>query len=53
MAAILLGLEGCQPETIDTHEMERRLLTVRSDGKILFGGRRTIPLTEEAMVFAP
>ena len=53
MAAILLGLEGCQPETIETHEMERRLLTVRSDGKILLGGRRTIPLTEEAMVLRP
>ncbi|TPG32878.1 L-serine ammonia-lyase [Mycolicibacterium hodleri] len=53
MAAILLGLEGFQPETIDTHEMEQRLLTVRSEGKILFGGGQPIPLTEDSMVLRP
>jgi L-serine dehydratase len=53
MAAILLGLEGFQPETIDTDEMERRLLTVREQGRIMFGGSQSIPLTEDAMVLRP
>ena len=53
MAAILLGLEGFAPETIDTDEMERRLQTVRERGRIDFGGSRSIPLTEAAMVLRP
>ena len=40
-------------ETIDTDEMEQRLLTMRSEGKIHFGGRHTIPLTEESMTLRP
>jgi L-serine dehydratase len=53
MAAILLGLEGFQPETIDTDQMERRLQTVREQGRILFGGSQSIALTEEAIVLRP
>ncbi|HYO02997.1 MAG TPA: L-serine ammonia-lyase [Mycobacterium sp.] len=53
MAAILLGLEGFAPETIDADEMEQRLLTVREQGRILFGGSQPVPLTEGAMVLRP
>ncbi|BDX33639.1 L-serine ammonia-lyase [Mycobacterium antarcticum] len=53
MAAILLGLEGFAPETIDTDEMERRLQTVREQGRIQFAGSRPVPLTEAAMVLRP
>ncbi len=53
MAAILLGLEGFHPETIDTEEMERRLLAVREEGRILFGGSQSVVLTEDAIVLRP
>jgi L-serine dehydratase len=53
MAAILLGLEGFHPETIDTDVMEARLAEIRAQGWILFGGRRRVPVTEEAMVLRP
>jgi L-serine dehydratase len=53
MAAILLGLEGFRPETIDTDEMESRLAAIRDQGWILFGGSQRIPLTEDAMVLRP
>ena len=53
MAAILLGLEGFEPETIDTDEMESRLAAIRDQGCILFGKCKRIPLTEDAMVLRP
>ncbi|MEV0668965.1 L-serine ammonia-lyase [Mycobacterium sp. NPDC050441] len=53
MPAILLGLEGYRPETIETDEMERRLATIRADGKILFAGRSVIALTESDMHLQP
>ncbi|CRZ16600.1 L-serine ammonia-lyase [Mycolicibacterium neworleansense] len=53
MPAILLGLEGCRPETIETDEMERRLATIRADGKILLAGRVVIALTESDMHLQP
>jgi L-serine dehydratase len=53
MAAILLGLEGFTPETIDTDRMERRLRTVRDGGQILFAGSQPVALTEDAMVLRP
>jgi L-serine dehydratase len=53
MAAILLGLEGFAPETIDTDEMESRLATLREQGWILFGGAQQVALTEDAMVLRP
>ncbi|MCV7015188.1 L-serine ammonia-lyase [Mycolicibacterium madagascariense] len=53
MAAILLGLEGFHPETIDTDEMEARLATVREQGWISFAGTQRIPLTEDAMTLRP
>ncbi|BBX90196.1 L-serine ammonia-lyase [Mycolicibacterium boenickei] len=53
MPAILLGLEGYRPETIETDEMERRLATIRADGKILLAGRTVIALTESDMNLQP
>ena len=53
MAAILLGLEGFHPETIDTDEMEARLAVVREQGWIMFGGTQRIPLTEDSMTLRP
>lgn len=53
MPAILLGLEGYRPETIETDEMERRLATIRADGKIQLAGRIVIALTESDMHLQP
>lgn len=49
MPAILLGLEGYRPDTIETDEMERRLADIRADGKIALGGRMVVALTEADM----
>ncbi|MFV8054383.1 L-serine ammonia-lyase [Mycobacterium sp. 48b] len=53
MPAILLGLEGYRPETIETDEIERRLATIRADGKIRLAGRTVIALTESGMRLQP
>ncbi|WP_445271681.1 serine dehydratase beta chain, partial [Streptomyces sp. DSM 41978] len=53
MPAILLGLEGYRPETIETDEMERRLATIRAVGKIQLAGRIVIALTESDMHLQP
>lgn len=53
MPAILLGLEGSRPETIETDEMERRLAVIRAEGKIRLGGRVVIALTEADMRLQP
>jgi len=46
MPAILLGLEGYRPDTIETDEMEQRLAVIRAEGKIRLGGRIVLALTE-------
>jgi len=53
MPAILLGLEGYRPDTIETDEMERRLAAIRLEGKISLGGRIVIALNESDMVLQP
>ena len=53
MPAILLGLEGFRPDTIETDVMERRLAAVRDDGKIRLNGRIDLALTESDMVLHP
>jgi L-serine dehydratase len=53
MPAILLGLEGYQPDTIETDEMERRLAAVRRDGKIRLGGRIALALSESDIFLHP
>ena len=53
MPAVLLGLEGYRPETIETDEMQRRLAAIRIDGKIRLAGRVAIALTEADMGLHP
>jgi L-serine dehydratase len=53
MTAILLGLEGYAPETIENEEMERRIEAMRSSRRIRFAGRRDIALAEDEMVLHP
>ncbi|MED5811123.1 L-serine ammonia-lyase [Mycolicibacterium sp. 050232] len=53
MPAILLGLEGCRPETIETDEMDGRLTTIRAEGKVRLAGRIAIALTESDMRLQP
>ena len=53
MPAILLGLEGYRPETIETDEMERRLSVIRAEGKIRLGGRIVLALTESDIALHP
>ncbi|OBJ44799.1 L-serine ammonia-lyase [Mycolicibacterium mucogenicum] len=53
MPAILLGLEGYRPETIETDEMEQRLAVIRADGKIRLGGRIVLALTESDIALHP
>jgi L-serine dehydratase len=53
LSAILLGLEGDRPETIETDEVERRLAVMRADGKIRLAGRIVIALTESDIALHP
>ncbi|TLH68278.1 L-serine ammonia-lyase [Mycolicibacterium phocaicum] len=53
MPAILLGLEGYRPDTIETDEMERRLAVIRAEGKIRLGGRIVLALTESDIALHP
>ncbi|WP_040261236.1 L-serine ammonia-lyase [Pseudomonas massiliensis] len=54
--AVLLGLEGEQPDTIDTRALEARLATIRANGCLRLGGEREIPFVEKqhlAMIRKP
>ena len=53
MTAVLLGLEGHLPESIQTSEMDKRIEAMRATGRILFGGSREIALTEQDLVLRP
>jgi L-serine dehydratase len=53
LPAVLLGLEGCRPEEIDTDDMERRLQAMRDTGRICLGGMRSIALTEDEIDLHP
>jgi L-serine dehydratase len=44
--AVLLGLEGDTPDTIDPDSIEARLKHIRSNGRIKLLGRREIPFDE-------
>ncbi|MFO1393438.1 MAG: L-serine ammonia-lyase [Steroidobacteraceae bacterium] len=44
--AILLGLEGLRPETLDPADMEPTLARIRASGRIRLGGRHEIPFDE-------
>jgi L-serine dehydratase len=47
LPAVLLGLEGYRPETIESEEMESGRERLRNTGKILLGGRVPIALSED------
>src|SRR3954447_15710732 len=47
LPAVLLGLEGYRPETIESQEMEAGRERLRNTGKIMLGGRVPIALSEE------
>ena len=47
LPAVLLGLEGYRPETIESEEMESGRQRLRSTGKIMLGGRVPIALSED------
>ena len=47
LPAVLLGLEGYRPETIESDEMEAGRERLRGSGKIMLGGRVPIALSEE------
>ncbi|HQR23279.1 MAG TPA: L-serine ammonia-lyase [Steroidobacteraceae bacterium] len=44
--AILLGLEGLRPETLDPADMEPTLARIRASGRIRLGGRHEIAFDE-------
>ena len=48
--AVVLGLLGDDPETVDTDTADERFHAVRDSGRILLGGRREVPLEEEDLV---
>ncbi|HSC84004.1 MAG TPA: L-serine ammonia-lyase [Pseudomonas sp.] len=54
--AVLLGLEGEQPDSIDTCSIEPRLAAIRASGELNLGGERTIRFVEKehlAMIRKP
>lgn len=53
MTAILLGLEGQLPETIETEHMEQRIATMRETGRIALDGSREIALAEQDLILRP
>jgi len=46
--AILLGLEGHSPETLDPAAVEGWLARIRNDGRLLLAGKRAIAFNERA-----
>lgn len=53
MSAILLGLEGMEPETVDIDDMEKRLAEIRGSGSIRLAGGHEVALTEAEMILRP
>ncbi|MDF2823016.1 MAG: sdaA [Mycobacterium sp.] len=53
LPAVLLGLEGCRPEEIDTDDMELRLQAMRATGTVRLGGAHSIALSEEQITLHP
>ena len=45
--AVMLGLEGLMPDTIDPDTIEPRLKHMRHDGKILLAGSHPLPFSEK------
>ncbi|MDH4556430.1 L-serine ammonia-lyase [Pseudomonas sp. BN417] len=54
--AVLLGLEGEQPDTVDTESVDARLAAIRESGVLCLGGERSIHFVEKehlAMIRKP
>lgn len=45
--AVLLGLEGEQPDTVDTEAVEARLKAIRDSGELRLGGEKPIRFVEK------
>lgn len=45
--AVLLGLEGEQPDTVDTEAVEARLKAIRDSGELRLGGEKPIHFVEK------
>ncbi len=53
LPAVLLGLEGYRPETIESEEMESGRERLCSTGKVTLGGRVPIALSEDDIALYP
>ncbi|MCB0926303.1 MAG: L-serine ammonia-lyase [Mycobacterium sp.] len=53
LSAVLLGLEGCRPETIGPQEIESRQGRMRDSGEILLGDRIPIAFSENEIALHP
>jgi L-serine dehydratase len=51
--AILLGLEGHRPDTIDPDRMEHRLAEIRATGRVRLAGVVDVAVTEDDIVLHP
>ena len=51
--AIMVGLEGLQPDTVDTDQMEAVLERQRRTGRVLLAGQRSVGLREADLVRRP
>jgi L-serine dehydratase len=51
--AIVLGLEGHRPETVDPEQAVRRRQEIRDDGKVLLAGRHPVALGDDAIALLP
>ncbi|WP_375738607.1 L-serine ammonia-lyase [Pseudomonas boanensis] len=54
--AVLLGLEGEQPDTVDTESVDARLAAIRESGVLCLGGEKSIHFVEKehlAMIRKP
>lgn len=51
--AVLLGLEGNRPETVDPDYVEKRGAEIEATRRVSFGGRDEVPLCAEDIVLHP
>jgi len=51
--AVVLGLEGHRPETVDPEHAVVRRQEIRADGKVLLAGTHPVALDDDAVVLLP
>jgi L-serine dehydratase len=51
--AVVLGLEGHRPETVDPERAAVRRQEIRDDGKALLGGKHPVALDDDAVALLP